>query len=157
MLQVDLRDLSRGGWILATLAILAAVGVMAVLLWAAPAGLLRGRGVVLIGLVGIAAAWLVFTAGSLILQRRGVTLVRPEGARALSPDEAAARLPQKVQEYRRLRRLLRWLLIPAVGSLIVLGVGLAVMEVAEVRLPLGVVIAVLALLAVLVILTGLVT
>jgi hypothetical protein len=120
MLKVDLRNLSRGGLILSALAILAMVVVMAVLLWAAPEGFVgRGRGEVLIALGGLASALLVWAAGSMLLNRLGVPILRPEAPQELSPEEATARLLRKAEEYRRLWRLLRWTFITMLGSTVV--------------------------------------
>jgi hypothetical protein len=139
MLKVDLRNLSRGGLTLAALAILASVVVMAVLAWAAPEGLLQGRPMILIAFGGLAAAWLVAAVRSMVLKRRGVPIVRPEAQQGPSPEEVAARLPQKLDEYRRLRRLLQWLLIGLVLSLVVFGAGLGLMQITGKRWPAGVV------------------
>jgi hypothetical protein len=100
MLKVDLRG--PGGLILAALAFLAAVAAVAVLILAALEFQLNGRRVPLvIALVGSAAAWLV---GSMTLKRLGASVLRPEAPQGLAPEEAAARLPQRLEEYRRLRR-----------------------------------------------------
>jgi hypothetical protein len=135
MLRVDLRDLSRGGWIIAILAIAAAIAVVAVLIGT---GLLRplGRGEAAVcAFSSLAAAWLVFGAGSLLLKQLGVPILRPKSPYGPSFHEAAAQLARRVADYRRLQRSFKWLLISGLGFAVLLAAGSLLMDNPNNRIP----------------------
>jgi hypothetical protein len=134
MLRVDPGG--PGGLILGALAFVAGTTASGVLIWAAFEFRWNGRRGPLV--VALPAALLVLTMVSMLsktFERRGVSVLRPEALQALSSEEAAARLPQKLEEYCRLRRRLRWVLIAFFGTVVVLVLALVLMLVAPERWP----------------------